>query len=170
MPDIIAVYTDNGCRCGVDRPALGARATAQWHSRVAGPAARSDAVCHAGRGEPMQYLVDLKLADSGRSATPQEGLAFIEHYILPTLELCKKLQAEKKIIAGGPISGVIGMALIVEANSALELDEIIENLPMWPRMNTTITPLTTFDGRIQAILPRLERLKARLQGLAAVSR
>jgi muconolactone delta-isomerase len=117
----------------------------------------------------MQYLVDLKLADSGRSATPQEGLAFIEHYILPTLELCKKLQAEKKIIAGGPISGVIGLALIVEANSALELDEIIENLPMWPRMNTTVTPLTTFDGRIQAILQRLERIKARLQGQAAAS-
>ncbi len=117
----------------------------------------------------MHYLVDMKLADSGRSASPQEGLTFIEHYILPTLELCKKLQAEKKIIAGGPISGVIGLALIVEANSALELDEIVENLPMWPRMNTTITPLTTFDGRIQAILPRLERLKARLRAQAAAA-
>jgi hypothetical protein len=59
--------------------------------------------------------------------------------------------------------------LIVEANSALELDEIIENLPMWPRMNTTVMPLTTFDGRIQAIVPRLERIKARLQGQAAAS-
>jgi hypothetical protein len=40
----------------------------------------------------------MKLVPQGRPATSEEGTAFIEHYIFPTLELCKKLQDEKKPI------------------------------------------------------------------------
>ena len=117
-----------------------------------------------GKGERnTQYLVQMKLAVYGRPTTPQEGATFIEDYIFPSLEMCKKLQEEKKILAGGPMSGTIGIAMILQADSAQELDELIENLPIWPRMETTVTPLTTFDGRIVAIRPRLERLKAKLQ-------
>ncbi|SDR62003.1 Muconolactone delta-isomerase [Rhizobiales bacterium GAS113] len=114
----------------------------------------------------MRYLVEMRLAEHGR-LDPREGLAFIENYILPSLELCKKLEAEKKIVAGGPMSGAIAFALIVEANSALELDEIIEGLPIWPRMRTTVTPLTSFDDRAKAIRPRLESIKARLRTMEA---
>ncbi len=61
----------------------------------------------------MQYLVDLRLADPSRPNTPQEGLALIERYVLPSLELCRKYESEKKIVAGGPMSAVVGLALIV---------------------------------------------------------
>jgi len=106
----------------------------------------------------MNYLVQLKLAS--RPANPQEGKAFIEQMILPTLELCKKLESEKKIVAGGPVSGSIGLSLIVSANSAEELDGIITGLPVWPLMETTVTPLGTFDVRAQAVRARLEPMKA----------
>ncbi|HTT23962.1 MAG TPA: muconolactone Delta-isomerase family protein [Candidatus Sulfotelmatobacter sp.] len=105
----------------------------------------------------MNYLVQLKLVE--RPATPQEGIVFIEQFILPTLELCKKLEAEKKIAAGGPLSGAIAIALIVSADSAQELDDVISSLPVWPRMETTVTPLTTFDGRMQTVRARLAQLK-----------
>lgn len=105
----------------------------------------------------MNYLVQLKLAD--RPTNPQEGIVFIEQFILPTLELCKKLEAEKKIIAGGPLSGAIALSLIVRAESAQELDDLITGLPVWPRMETTVAPLTTFDGRMRAVSARLEELK-----------
>ena len=111
----------------------------------------------------MQYLVEMKLADSGRSTSPQEGLSFIEQYALPTLELCKKLQEEKKILAGGPVSGAIALALVVRAESIQELDELIGSLPIWPRMETTVTSLTSFEGRMAALRPRVERLRAKLQ-------
>ena len=111
----------------------------------------------------MQYLVEMKLADSGRSTSPQEGLSFIEQYVLPTLELCKKLQGEKKIVAGGPVGGAIALALVVRAESIQELDELIESLPIWPRMETSVIPLTSFDGRMAALRPRLERLRAKLK-------
>jgi muconolactone delta-isomerase len=106
----------------------------------------------------MNYLVQLRLAT--RPANPQEGKFFIEQMVLPTLELCKKLEAEKKIIAGGPVSGSIALSLIVKAESAEELDGLISSLPVWPLMETTVTPLATFDVRAHEVRARLEQMTA----------
>ncbi len=114
----------------------------------------------------MQYLVQMRLTPSGRPATSADGVAFIEQFILPTLELCKKLQDEKKILAGGPMSGAVVLVLIVNAESARELDDLITSLPIWPRMETDVTPLTTFEERALTLRPRLERLKAQAREAA----
>jgi len=111
----------------------------------------------------MQYLVQMKLASNSRPNSPQEETTFIQVYIFPSLEMLKKLQEEKKILAGGPMSGTIGIALILQADSAQEIDELVESLPVWPLMETAVTPLTTFDGRIATLRPKLERLKANLK-------
>jgi len=105
----------------------------------------------------------MKLASSARPTTPQDGVAFIEQLILPTLETCKRLQEEKKILAGGPVSGAVALELIVSAESVQELDDLITSLPVWPRMETEVTPLTSFDGREVVLRSRLERLRAKLQ-------
>lgn len=107
----------------------------------------------------MQYLVQMRLVPQGRPATAEEGIAFIEQTIFPTLELSKRLRDEKKILAGGPISGAIGIVMIVNAESARELDDVITSLHAWPRMEVEVTPLTTFEDRKQSLLPRLEKLK-----------
>lgn len=112
----------------------------------------------------MQYLVQMQLSSSARPTTQEDGIAFIEQYIFPTLELCKKLLEEKKILAGGPMSGTVALALIVNAESARELDDLITNLPVWPRMETEVTPLTTFEERAQSLHPRLEQLKSQRRG------
>lgn len=114
----------------------------------------------------MKYLVQMKLASSSRPATPQEGIAFIEQIILPTLELCKKLEAEKRIIAGGPVSGSVALSLVVNADSAQEVDDIVTSLPVWPRMETTVTPLNSFEGRMQAVRVRLDELKRQIHNTA----
>src|SRR5215471_9954511 len=112
----------------------------------------------------MQFLVDMKLAAYGRpTGGPQDGITFIEQFILPSLELCQKLEVEKKILAGGPANGAIRLVMIVSAESAQELDELIGSLPIWPRMETTVAPLTSFSGRMAALRPMLEGLKAKLQ-------
>jgi muconolactone delta-isomerase len=107
----------------------------------------------------MKYLVQMKLANPSRPATPQEGIIFMEQFILPTLELCKRLEAERKILAGGPASGAVALSLIVSAESSQELDVLIMGLPVWPRMETTVTPLTTFEGRMVSVRARLDHLK-----------
>lgn len=118
----------------------------------------------------MKYLVQMKLTSSGRPATPEEGVAFIEQIILPTLELCKTLEAEKKIIAGGVVSGSIALSLLVRAESAQEVDDLVTSLPVWPRMETTVTPLNSFEGRMQALRPRLDELKRQIRDTATVER
>ena len=102
----------------------------------------------------MRYLVDMRLTSSARPRTPQEGVAFVQQLIFPTLEMCKKLEADGTIVAGGPASAAIQLILIVEAGSALELDTIVERLPIWPLMETKVTPMTTWDGRKQALQAR----------------
>ena len=117
----------------------------------------------------MNYLVQMKLANANRPTTTLEGVAFIEQFILPTLELCKKLEGERTILGGGPTSGAVALALIVSAESIQELDDLITGLPVWPRMETTVTPLTSFEGRMQSVRARLEQIKAQMQAGAAVS-
>ena len=112
----------------------------------------------------MQYLVQMQLASVGRPTTSEDGIAFIEQLILPTLELCEKLQTDHKILAGGPRSGAVALVLIVNVESVQELDDLLTSLPVWPRMETEVTPLTTFGGRARSLRPRLERLKAQAQG------
>ena len=114
----------------------------------------------------MQYLVQLKLSGSARPMTPEDGIVFIEQFIFPTLEMCKKLQEEKKIAAGGPVSGAVAIVLIVNAESAQELDDLITSLPVWPRMETKVTPLTTFDSRRKSLTARLEALKAQTREMS----
>jgi len=111
----------------------------------------------------MQYLVQMKLVPQGRPTTTVEGTAFIEQFIFPTLELCKKLLDQKKILAGGPMSGAIGLVFIVNAESARELDNLLTSLPVWSRMETDVTPLTTFEGRAETLRPTLKQLKAQTQ-------
>src|SRR5262249_40072281 len=111
---------------------------------------------HAPREEAMQYLVQMKLADSVRPRSPEEAIGFIEQYVFPTLEVCDKLLEEKKIVAGGPVGGAIALALVVRAESIQELDELLESLPIWPLMQTTVIPLTSFEGRRVAGRRRLE--------------
>lgn len=107
----------------------------------------------------MQYLVQLRLRNSANPMSPSDGIGLIEELILPTLERCKKLQDDKRILAGGPMSGSVALALIVTAGSAQELDDLVTSLPVWPRMETEVIPLTTFDERRQSILSKLEELK-----------
>jgi muconolactone delta-isomerase len=109
----------------------------------------------------MQYLVQMRIVPQGRPMSAEEGAVFFEDFIRPTLELCKKLQDEKKILAGGPISGTIGLALVVKADSAKELDDLVTSLPVWPRMETEVTPLTTFEDRALSIQRRLSNSRDR---------
>ena len=109
----------------------------------------------------MQYLVQMKIVAEGRPKSVEEGEIFFKEFIRPTLELCKKLQHEEKILAGGPISGTIGLVLIVQADSAKELDDLVASLPVWPRMETAITSLTTFEDRALSIQRRLNDSRAK---------
>ena len=112
------------------------------------------------RVNPTDYLVELRVPPGGAGATAAEGIAFIEHFVLPTLVRCRELRAAGRIVAGGPVTGAIALALVVRAESQQELDELIESLPLWGRAGTTVAPLTTFEGREAAVRRKLAALQA----------
>lgn len=112
----------------------------------------------------MLFLVQMSLASAVRPTSTPEGIAFIEHIILPTLDRSKKLQEQGAIVAGGAKTGAIALVFIVEAASAQELDELIASLPVWARMETEVTPLQTFAGRERTVRNLLERLNASNEG------
>jgi len=116
----------------------------------------------------MRYLIEMKLSGSARPKDPQDGILLIERYILPSLEICRKWQGEGKLLAGGPVSASIQLAFLLEVESVQELDELIESLPLWPLMETSVIPLTTFEGRIQAVQSKLKQLKSSITDLASV--
>jgi len=103
----------------------------------------------------MQCLVQMKIVLPDRPMSAEEGTVFFAEFIHPILELCKKLEDEKKILAGGPISGTTGLALVVKADSAKELDDLVTSLPVWPRIETAITAVTTTEDRALSIQRRL---------------
>lgn len=102
----------------------------------------------------MQYLVQMKLVAQARPMNLEDGLTFFQDVIRPTLELGKKLLEEKRILAGGPVSGAVALAMIVRADSAKELDDLITRLPVWPQMEVQVTPLTKFEDRALSIQQR----------------
>ena len=108
----------------------------------------------------MQFLVQLRLSGSRRPLNAHEGIAFIKGLVFPTLHQCEKLQEQGKILAGGPMSGAVALALIVSAESAQELDDLITTLPVWSQMETEVIPLTTFDGRRRSLVSKLAELEA----------
>ena len=119
---------------------------------------------HEEKGDQkMRYLIEMKLSGSARPKDPQDGIFLIERYILPSLEICRKWQAEGKLLAGGPVSASIQLAFVLEVESVPELDAQVESLPLSPLMETSVTPLTTFEGRIQAVQSKLKQLKSLLQ-------
>jgi hypothetical protein len=127
----------------------------RWHTKKKGD-------------QKMRYLIEMKLSGSVRSKVPQDGIFLIEQYILPSLEICRKWQADRKLLAGGPVSGSIQLAIVLEVESVQELDELIEGLPLWPLMDTSVIPLTTFEGRIVAVQSKLKQLKSLIQDPASV--
>lgn len=80
--------------------------------------------------------------------------------------MCEKLQEERKILPGGPASGAVMRVLIVSAGSVQGLNDVITSLPLWSRMETEVTPLTSFEGRKLTLRSRLEQLKAQVRNLA----
>jgi hypothetical protein len=108
----------------------------------------------------MLYLVELDHVKSGQLLPPEAGRTFIQQIILPTLARAEELANEKKILAGGPVVGRIALRFIVEAESLPDVDQMISGLPIWPLVETRVTPLISFADRRNSVQALMERLVA----------
>ena len=77
----------------------------------------------------------------------EETVAVLEKGILPTFDALMKLEADKKILAGGLPIGDRAFAFIVEAASNDELDQLLRSIPAWGVLKWQVTALQTFAAR-----------------------
>ena len=77
----------------------------------------------------MKYLVSG--FDGPGFATPEEALQRLENVVLPSLDALKRLEAEKRILAGGIKVGQRAFVFVAEAESNEKLDRMIREIPFW---------------------------------------
>jgi hypothetical protein len=93
----------------------------------------------------MQYLVEGSGGPGFKS--PEETVEVLEGAILPGFDHLVRLQAEKKILAGGLPIGERAFVFIIEAASNDEADQLVRGIPFWGALQWKVTPLQSVEGR-----------------------
>ena len=93
----------------------------------------------------MKYMVSG--SEGPGFASPEEAVEILEEVVLPTFDVLMKLEAQKKIVAGGLPVGDRAFVFIVEAASNEELDRLLRSIPAWGVLEWQVTPLQSFAGR-----------------------
>ncbi|MFA4903352.1 MAG: hypothetical protein WC600_11500 [Desulfobaccales bacterium] len=93
----------------------------------------------------MHYLVSA--SEGPGYASPEETLKGLEDLVLTLFESLMRLEAEKKILAGGVPLGDRAVVFIVDAASHDEVDRILRSIPMWGLFKWDVSALETFAGR-----------------------
>ena len=104
----------------------------------------------------MHYLVSA--SEGPGFASPEETLKVLEDMVLPLFESLLRLEAEKKILAGGVPLGDRAVVLIVDAASHDEVDRMLRSLPMWSLFKWDVIALETFAGRAAQEREYVQRL------------
>jgi hypothetical protein len=105
----------------------------------------------------MKYLV---IGSEGPGfASPEETEEVLEKGILPTFDALLKLEADKKILAGGLPVADRAFVLILEASSNDEVDQILRDIPAWGVLKWKVTALQSFERRANKERNILEALK-----------
>ena len=108
----------------------------------------------------MKYLVTMTTINTAVPPSPDQIIPFMENMVIPNHEALTKLEAEKKILAGGCVAGGRANVFIAEAASNEELHQLLMSLPMFAMLETEVTPLTSVESCCANIRQNLERRKA----------
>ena len=108
----------------------------------------------------MKYLVKMDLIDPGPLLSPQQVAEILEDLIVPSFQTLVKLEKDRKILAGGLEVGARAGVFIVDSPSNEELSRLLENLPFWGIIKWQVTPLESFQHRIEGVQETIKHLKA----------
>ncbi len=105
----------------------------------------------------MRYLVTG--SEGPGFGSPEEAIEVLEKGVLPTFDALLRLEAEKKIVAGGLPVGDRSFVFIAEAVSNEELDRLLRGIPAWGVLSWKVTPLQSFAGRATQERDEVKKLK-----------
>ena len=105
----------------------------------------------------------MKTIDTTTPPSPDQIIPYMENMVIPNHEALTKLEAEKKILAGGCLVGKRANVFIVEVASNEELHQLLMSLPMFALLETDVVPLTSVEDCCAQIRQNLERRKGARQ-------
>lgn len=108
----------------------------------------------------MQYLVTMEFVEPGPLFPAQQLGQMVAETILPSYDQLASLVANGTIVAGGTLVGSRTATFIVEAATHDELDQLLEGMPWWGVMKTTVAPLQAFAQRAANDRALMERIQA----------
>jgi hypothetical protein len=107
----------------------------------------------------VQYLIEAR--HGPLPASPEQALALLEDVVIPGFDYWTKLERDKKIVAGGVPVGDRAFVCIIDAASNDEADRIVRDMPFWPVLEWTVTPLQSVAARAEMERAVVQRLRAK---------
>jgi hypothetical protein len=110
----------------------------------------------------MLYLIKALSIDSVLAGPLEQRIEFAEKQALPSMKMLADGERSKKLM-GGAIAGRRGWAIIGEFASNEEADKWAMSLPFWNAQTVEITPLASFQGRVDGINTLVQNMKSMLK-------
>ena len=107
----------------------------------------------------MRYFVTGEYVEPGPLMQPQQVAQMIDQLVIPSLEKMAALEKEKKIVAGGIVTGARAGLFVIEASSNEEVTKLLMSFPFWGLLKWDVKPLDSFDNRAKREREDIDRLK-----------
>jgi hypothetical protein len=106
----------------------------------------------------LKFLIIGRDVDYGGPMSPADLLVLFENVYMPSFEMLKKWEQDKKVV-GGFLAAQRAGAIIIEAPSAEELSSWMTSLPFWGRQAWEVIPLQTFQSGIDDLKRQTDNVK-----------
>jgi hypothetical protein len=117
----------------------------------------------------LKFLVIGKGIDYGGPIDPSYIAMFFENVVMPSFEILKKWENDKKIV-GGLWAGQRAGAIMIEAASAEELSSWLQSLPFWGSNTWEVVPLQTIQSGIEDLKKQIAEVKKMAASMASMKK
>ena len=106
----------------------------------------------------LKFLVMGKAIEYGGPMNPQDFIMVAENVFLPSIQMIKQWEDNKKIVGGLPVGQRAGV-MIIESASAEELAEKMQSLPFWALNTWEVIPLQSFESGVENVKRQIANAK-----------
>ena len=110
----------------------------------------------------MLFLVKTEYVEVGPLLPPEQVVTFVEQAVIPSLEMLIQWEQEGRIRAGGTFPGERAGAMVIEADSAEEVGQLLGSLPFWGQMKWEVRALQSLSSTLERERGIIEQTRAAL--------
>jgi hypothetical protein len=110
----------------------------------------------------MRFLVITEAIDVGPVVPPQQTAQVIEQLVIPSLQILAQWEREGKA-KGGSFIAERGGAMVLEADSVEQVDQMLGSLPFWGITKWKVRPLVSAETSVAQAQQRVQRIRSMAQ-------